>query len=70
MMLTDFEMLGIPAGEWARCLADTRMLDFEAWCLAWCGFRPARISDGVWMHTARKMYEDGPLAYYRATHVN
>ena len=66
----DFDILGIPAGEWSRCLFDSRLLDFDTWLLAWGGFRPARIPEGVWMHTAKQVYTEGPLAYYRATHVN
>ena len=64
------DVLGIPPHLWTDAIKDSRMLDFDSWASVYLPQRPVRIPQHVWEFTARKVYEDGPLTYYIATHVN
>jgi len=70
LALADFEVLGIPAPRWPEVMADSRILAFDEWSALHVGPRPACASVSLWEHVARRVYTEGPLTYFMATHVN
>ena len=68
-LYSDFSVLGIPPQRWPEVLADSRTLSFEQWVALHVN-RPATVDEHTWEFMARRVYEDGPLAYYLSTHVN